>query len=51
VELVVVSVLDDVNVVEEELAVVVINEILLCPALIEIELRRLVVEVEFEFMF
>ena len=41
---------DDVNVVGDELAAVAIDEILLCPELVEVEFRRLV-EVEFEFMF
>jgi hypothetical protein len=42
-------VVDDVDV-EEGLAVVVID-ILLCAELVEVEFRRVVVEVEVEFMF
>jgi hypothetical protein len=43
-------VVDDVDVIEEEFAVVVLDEMLLCPELVGVEFRRLI-EVEVEFMF
>jgi hypothetical protein len=42
---------DEVIIVGEELAVAVMDELVLCSELVEVEFRRLVVEADVEFMF